>query len=170
MKNDNITKWADELDATDAAQTKNKLCLVEPDGTKKFCCLGFGSTLVPDLPVQWPMPTEHMDNPALFGEVGAQDVAPREFMEWLGYTIPASRGDGGDPWQWDVFPDWPADIRHPHPDEHERHPSEPEREGILFTESTSLANLNDEGFTFKQIADIIRHFGLRDSINNTASI
>lgn len=176
MRNDNITKWADELATTTEKQATGALVLVNRSKTKAYCCLGFGSCVtMGDVKIEEPddaafdfASTDHfVDDEAAetikVGEAEVVDLAPREFIEWLGYVLPESETGVS----FDVYPDWPTNLLL----RSNQDKADAERGGDDLHDGTggpltseSLATLNDNGFTFTQIADIIRHFGLSDNI------
>lgn len=176
MWNDNIKKWVDDLLTTTDAQVDGKLCEVEyrgdpVDGDPKrhvgYCCLGKGSTLVPKIEQFWPDDDYPDGGTVYFGARRAGQLAPREFMEWLGYNVSAdvlaSRTS-----EWDVFIDFPVDMRIR--SGYDRNKSDVggdrmnDMYGEFIRENMSCANLNDADFTFKQIGMLIKHFGLYDDL------
>lgn len=179
MFNENIIKWATTLKETDAQQGAGALCLVGSTGERAYCCLGLGSTLVPNMPIREPIFVEHLgvetmihtEHPHLkvcFGNEGVDALAPIEFMEWLGYDM---SGEGEPQWrthaEFDVYIDFPEALR-------ERNVEDLSEEGMGYdreydSEGNSLAgnscaSLNDDGFTFTQIGDLILFFGLSDRV------
>lgn len=178
MKNENITKWAHDLATTDVKQGTGALVLINPEGTKAYCCLGFGACItmtgvkvtLPDAEARYQAVDGHSvdDQPAAVVDVGEgeiTDLAPREFVEWLGYSPAALAGSS-----WDIFPDWPTNLRvRSGIDQIERESGgnrNADGTGLPLVHKT-LASLNDDGFTFAQIADVINHFGLCDEIQGS---
>lgn len=166
MRNANITKWADELSTTNEQQVTGALCQVGIRGDAAYCCLGFGSTLVPNLYITMPSAMKIADSDdnhakALFGATEADGLAPPEFMEWLGYVM------DDDPGQRDVYFDFPDNLRVRSAEDrdaaNEGGDVGYDEEGAWLPNLTA-ADANDSGFTFAQIADIIHHFGLADDI------
>lgn len=170
MKNDNITKWADDLRTTTERQTDGALAKKIDIGADAevigYCCIGFGCTFsAPDIRIEWPDDADDTDDAlkGVFGGHRVDDLAPIEFMEWLGYDTHHWSMDQGA--AFDIHPDWPTRLRVR--SEYDK------RDSMLGGDATadhlgkhlvsvSLAGLNDDGVTFAQIADIIHHFGLSD--------
>lgn len=148
MKNANITAWVNDLATTDAEQAQGALCYTDPEGRKAYCCLGKGSTLVPGLQIFEPERGDSEYDTSVvkvkFGDAQEDDLAPREFMEWLGYEEGVKSECA-----FNVFVDFPDYLTSPN-DTKLRY--------------FGAADLNDAGFTFAQIADVIRYFGLHDKV------
>lgn len=138
MNTDNIKTWTERLRDPQLKQARATLCMLHPDDTRSYCCLGLGSTLVPDMPAKVAFDGSSL----LFGETQNENLAPREFIEWLGLKMPFSRSA-------DITIDMPRLPLHDTPDRYLYH--------------LSCASLNDCGFTFPQIADLIDHFGLKSA-------
>lgn len=150
MKNENITRWVNDLATTDAEQAQGALCYIDAEGRTAYCCLGKGSMLVPDMPTLFPDfgdPDYDVNaSKVRFGYDREDDLAPREFMKWLGYE------EGIDTeCSFNVFIDFPEDLRDP-------------KDTVLHY--FGAADLNDSGFTFAEIADVIRYFGLQDKVRS----
>lgn len=163
MKNDNIMKWADDLAATTEAQGTGAMCVIEDDGKKHYCCLGLGSAIsAPGIPVV----SFHDGFKFAFGAAQADGLAPIEFVEWLGYTVEPNEV-GAVTKQFDVYFDFPTGMRvrsmQDKNAECDGGTTESDHLGGFLSEHTA-ATLNDDDFTFEQIADVIRHFGLADSL------
>jgi hypothetical protein len=167
MFNFNILTWANELATTDKEQAPGALCLAFSDGRKSYCCLGLGSTLVPDMKISKPMfYTLDRAVPQVkvgFGKLKADVLAPIEFMSWLGYDMSEKSADT----DYDVYFDIPDSITERSSFDREAegdggNPDYDETCGLL--RKNSAASLNDDGLTFAQIADIIRYFGLSDEV------
>lgn len=181
MRNDNITAWANGLIATSDKQAEGHLCVVNREtGERQFCCLGWGSAyLVPGLEIHWPEGDDFTaydehglavgmrdEESVQFGAAAVNGCAPREFIEWLGYT-PEPYQQGA-PNEWDVYLDIPHDLRvrpqYDKPDDPMDHTS-PLFDDALEMLTLTCATLNDEGFTFAQIGDLIRYFGLHAELS-----
>lgn len=138
-KPQNWAKWLTELRTTDKPQTIGTLLddvLVEDSVVTGYCCLGLGSCLIPnfDLP----------------GQRGARmdfnDLAPPEFIKWLGLWGDADK---------DEEPDTGYDLVFDFEWEHLRYDYSPD------CSYPSASWANDAGFTFAQIADLLDYFGVR---------
>lgn len=150
MNHDNIKKWTESLRDPDLNQTQGALCVVKSDGTQSYCCLGLGSSLVPGMQVTHPdgyiaqYPTS--DYEVKFGEAQVRGLAPREFIEWLGLE----RANDGN-WmrrELDIYLDFPHHLS---------------ARGGARLRLYTCSHLNDAGFTFPQIADLIDYFGIAET-------
>lgn len=168
MRNTNITKWADDLSATNLRQVAGVLARADDVvAGYGYCCLGFGCQISAPGITATPTEVDRGISQLLFGRERADGLAPIEFIEWLGYDtdeIPSGLVSS----QYDVYFDFPTELRtRSHEDynrEHEGGDRDHDDHGSLMFNSVSASTLNDEGFSFAQIADIIRHFGLCDTV------
>jgi len=168
MRNQNITQWADDLATTKERQARASLCIEYVGEQKEYCCLGLGSTLVPKMQIKQVGTgdlTPDGRSKFAFGRTGATSLAPYEFMVWLGYDeddlIPFDAGE------YDVYFDIPYSIKERSIDAQNNaaFDDDPSLDGSgVPLVNNSAASLNDDGFTFKQIADVIRYFGLSDEV------
>lgn len=171
MRTDNMTTWANGLLTTTDKQADGTMCRQFASGRKEFCCLGWGSTLVPNMPIRWEDANLIGKDPDFhyeigFGEAGTAGLAPIEFMEWLGYDMSEVENRSG---AWDVFIDFPEGLR-VRPDYDTRgealdHESPYFTDAVLMRTNMTCASLNDSGFTFAQIGDLLLYFGITDEIN-----
>lgn len=150
--NENMKMWVNALRTTSTPQAKERLASYDEEGQVGYCCLGFGCKIagierrdldfLPDWVAESREPVA-----ALFGAGEAETLAPVEFMKWLGLV-----GDDVRESEWDLRVLWPESGW----------PTT--RLGRTFVDGGSgigtLAALNDSGFTFAQIADIIDYFGV----------
>jgi hypothetical protein len=162
MNEENFKAWLREMRTTDKAQTDGVLCRILDDGTKGYCCLGLGSLLVPGIHVEevengWMDDGEGGESEVYFGETAEKELAPIEFIDWLGITTAEESNNG-----YDVAYDWPADLTWQGvKSNQENRPLTPGGIGVNAGLCTA-ASLNDDGFTFEQIADIFEYFGIRE--------
>lgn len=147
----NLAIWIEEMRTTDAPQVGRALARLVHDKVG-FCCLGLGSCragVANNIQTELDWLAKDPERRHVNFGFGAENVgtlAPREFLEWLGIAPP--KDDRWQPRAFDVLIDW-ADCG-----------ALPTKNGTLATYSCS--RLNDEGFTFSQIADIVEFFGIRD--------
>lgn len=147
MNETNWNKWLNDLATTDALQCQETLAQEmflpndSDDGVNYdvslgmgYCCLGKGSVLMPG----WDVDRLGLIMQSEFGHFDA--LAPREFIEWLGLDIPEEASQ-----QTETGCDITLDCTWL--------PRGGDRKPV------TAAWLNDNGFTFKQIADLFRHFG-----------
>lgn len=175
MKNDNITTWCDALATTEERQVTGALAKVIDEGSDSgkvgFCCLGFGTcevmghhiTVSTGRLIDHHHPEDVDEDTTLYLD-GVTETAPFVFRQWLG-LIPEDADEyervltiDGRENRWaeqkDVFIDWPTgEDAYPHAHAVQGH-------GVPVLLHSSCADLNDEGFTFAQIADVVRYFGL----------
>lgn len=145
-----IREWTTTLRSGRFQQTDGVLAKVEEDATTYHCCLGVGCEIanvtkdVHEYEYEDDVEEGRMnaETHVYYGKDPTEDLAPQEFVEWLGLTMPP--GSPG--------VDLPIDIPIDHLGRRDR-------EGVMSV-SWSCAGLNDQGFTFTQIADIIDYFGL----------
>jgi hypothetical protein len=159
MNEDNFKAWVANLRTTTLAQGTNKLCEVDSKGGRHFCCLGIGSKQA-GVPHEMNHETRNLE----FGEYHSDTLAPYEFMVWLDLVplgvaeMVGQNGfdpdlDGG----FDVHLDMPMKIKHlKQQGKEDRQPTD-----RCLNEFTTAAGLNDNGFTFAQIADCLSFFGVR---------
>lgn len=173
MKSDNITKWAHDLRTTVERQATGALAMRLDVGEVKdsvgYCCIGFGCTVsAPGIAIRWPDESEDFIDDgdptrARFGTHAVDDLAPIEFMEWLGYDADHWNMDRES--AYDIHPDWPTNLRERSAQDvaakDDGGSNRYDHQGKHLV-SVSLAGLNDDGVTFAQIADVIHHFGLSD--------
>lgn len=152
MNEENFRAWLNEMWTTDKPQATGNLCALTNEGADYalgYCCLGLGSMLVPNIVTHNFVDEESGSiEKVAFGDEGCDELAPAEFIEWLGFTH-------GSAHQYDLRVDWDESLRVPN--------------GGFYEDSsdlTSAASLNDSGFNFKQIADIFNHFGVRNVIED----
>jgi hypothetical protein len=141
--NEHFERWLDVLSETDLPQATGTLRVIS-ESQASYCCLGIACTLAPN------------------GEAflsGTYTTLPAEVAEWMGLRDLA-RADGRQ-WDrikeqgnagWDIVLDGTIVI--PFDDMGD--------DGEQY--DMSAASLNDDGFTFAQIADLIRYFGIRELV------
>lgn len=167
MRNENITVWADDLATTTEQQCTGHLAMVDSDGHKAYCCLGFGSMKVPGLQIKFPEPADfayaEQERAGRFGVMELEGLAPVEFMTWLGYTVTSQSQR-----QFEVYFDIPPNWRIRSYEDVSTQSAGGNRDfdhtADLMMVEASAAVMNDDGHTFRQIADMIRYFGLSDDI------
>lgn len=156
-----MEQWFHEMETTDKGQTNGWLSYnmnVDGDYTsdQRYCCLGLGSLLVPGIEItDLGDGEDHRQN---FGVNKEDLLAPVEFIDWLGIDhreLDATRIPGEDPTAYDIVFDFPEGMHSP---ELKNSPSGSTY--VIYREGLTAAGLNDAGFTFKQIADIGRYFGI----------
>lgn len=155
MNERHIKAWTERLrhPEQNVRQGERRLCIMPEEGIYYMCCLGVGADMVPSVV------RESYGDPET-GETlsydGVSTLAPRSFIEWLGldFTADSSRDDEG----YDLYVDWPEGLDYSTRGEGSMDDYQPY---FIDTNTGSLAALNDSGFTFKQIADIIDYFGVR---------
>lgn len=135
---DNVKAWTERLRTTEHEQTRGALMRVEIDRTKT-CCLGEGTLMVPGVEVRQAVTGMSV---MLLNECSA--MAPIEFIDWLGLHQYTSTRLGN----YDIRLDIPTDLI--------------DRDAVPLKRLT-CSRLNDQGFTFPQIADLIDYFGLSET-------
>lgn len=148
VNEENLALWLEALRSGKYEQTDSRLAVKYPDGPIRYCCLGVGCEVAG---VERIDVTDDEGKPTgeyAFGKVQATDLAPLDFIEWLGLSPDATTGD--------VFIDWPDEYALL---------SRQEQDSILLTrDSMSCANMNDSfDMSFEQIADMLAYFGVRSS-------
>lgn len=133
----NFRKWIAELRTTDKTQCKGQLH-VEGDG---YCCLGIGYAMLPN----------HSPE-----ELRHRRLAPPAFLRWLGFEHVSGLDE-------DVQIDWLDNFE----TQGKRGIIEGSPEeldvGVPYSKDMGgAAELNDEGFTFAQIADVLNYFGVKE--------
>jgi len=159
----NFTTWVDSLLTTDLPQGTARLVTIndrtgEPEG---YCCLGEGCVIAGYRVDKFHLHDEDGEETDLYDEVGyilgADELAPREFLEWLG--IDESLLDGG---QGDVCVDYPPDLKGQGialVSDGGRIPERPEgQRPVPLTASAMNDTLH---LTFRQIGETLRYFGIR---------
>jgi hypothetical protein len=142
----------------------SKIVAIDNDGTHVYgyCCLGVGSKVagVPAILREFEedMDGEELveqDDPAMeFGAAYQSELAPVEFVRWLGFEV----AEDSESSSFDLVLDMPEEyLAYQGPRGTASNPTAYESSR---TESYTLSELNDEGFTFTQIADLIDYFGL----------
>lgn len=149
MKTPQMIQWAEFLQTTDLPQTKAHLKEVRlEDGlweTVGYCCLGIGCLIAG---IDEEIPNENdmdgLNEFAYFG--GQQDLAPGEFIQWLGLIGEDQAlylGDGSDLWiDGGGYTVRKGDLLE-----------------VQFTVPLTVLN-DDWRLTFAQIGDCIKYFGL----------
>lgn len=153
VRNEHIDEFVNLLRATDKEQGKGELCTIlavdeHGDPTEvAYCCLGLGSKHINLSENVLLNEDDEATFPGQIGFDGITGLAPVAFAQWLGI---AGEGDNSE-----VDPR--LDVR---------------GAGLLLLQRVkaahitaladlnSLATLNDNGFTFPQIGDMIAYFGL----------
>lgn len=130
---ENRAQWLAALRSGTYSQTKGYLRTDEG-----YCCLGVACDVAG-------IPSERLSTAAWnFGRYGMDQVLPEEGEEWLGVNT-------ANP-QLDI----PFDLI-------EQGPRFPDEDFVAGGVGTTLAELNDGGLTFAQIADMIDYFGFLPS-------
>jgi len=145
--NENFDRWVEVLATTDLPQVDSALARRIDDGVIGYCCLGVGCTLSPEL--------EEYANPGT-----VHTLPPLAFYEWIGLSIERGPDEDVEAYE-DRLRDHTADLVIDWPDGF-RCQGDPydERDGYV-DDSMTAATLNDGGFSFAQIADCLRYFGVR---------
>lgn len=175
MYNDNIAAWVEQMRTTHEKQGKSHLCVIEWDPRtqqeyKAYCCLGLGSKDLADVTVEVVRPDWLDDSaPDAYAEESyatfneQSDLAPIEFRVWLGVLDEADTSSANP--EVDVYLDIPeevAELRYQGPrPSNLRDITTPPFYQNLYRDLFTAANLNDNGFTFAQIADCVAYFGLK---------
>jgi hypothetical protein len=168
----NEKAWCANLMTTTEPQANGKLARlvdVAPQGQPHrlevgFCCLGIGSK---QAGVHW----ERFDNEDededgavfYFGTDAVDGLAPREFIEWLGFEVPLGKGTS----EFDLVLDWPEDWTlpsHQHIGTDETHRGCVTHDGDRYVHdrTTDCSGLNDNlGLTFAQIGQLVNYIGLK---------
>lgn len=161
-RTERIRAWCDVLWEGTYEQGKGHLAAstvtfhedADPTVTVGYCCLGVGCLVAGVRHEVETNPSERLveegDPLGNFGD-GYTDLAPPEFMDWLG--LPVGNSIGRETNGSDVYIDIPVGM-----------PKQGlEDAGSAFQQTQgqiTAAGLNDSGFTFPQIADLIWYFGL----------
>lgn len=146
MKSAQTQAWADHLRSTTKMQGHGYLALKHWD-TIRYCCMGFGCTLIPSLK----MVTS--EGGEIFSFDGHSKYPPKAFLRWLGFTtVPAHDFDTVShtlrvDWPWSEFPNGQGTVGG--------------GEYMYPLASFNFDYLNDtDKFTFAQIGDMIAYFGI----------
>ena len=149
MNIEHVRQWTRRLRSGDIDQTRGHL--VDPTGPRPaMCCLGVGAQEA-GIPFQVSDDGRHGFFPV--GDGGrTNSLPPTEFHLWLGLNVPVSE-------TYDVVVDWPEGmtVLCQEPDVPDGWYESP----IDGDEVATCSGLNDSGFTFSQIADLIDYFGVR---------
>ena len=159
MNQDHFDKWCALLTSGTIEQAQSTLVEDRGDGRMAMCCLGVGMKAMGVEPViseegdGFPVKNRH-------GDEEVQNSLPSwDFLVWLGImeqsqadSLREGNSNVGDiEIQWsdfDVFGEGQQDN--------------PEYlTGIDNTDFTTCAGMNDNGFTFRQIVDCMRYFGIK---------
>lgn len=147
----NFSLWVDELATTDKPQAEGKLCgyVKDASGNQKrdsngdliigYCCLGIGYDMMED---KDPAYAEYL-------EPNRASYPPPEFLKWLGLRYDYQSDD--------VVIDWPPDLI--------ARPGEFDDGDPMEQHLPGGADLNDNGFTFAQIADVLGYFGIKGMVD-----
>lgn len=132
MNVENMRILTAALRSGDYTQTTGRLGEITPEGVAN-CCLGVAARLAGCV-----KSVQRLSNGGAICYDNKKTVAPERAQRWMGTDV------GNPPVDWV--------LRHSHPQE----PDLP-----FWVDVSTLADLNDGGFTFDQIADIIDYFGVR---------
>jgi hypothetical protein len=172
---DHLRSWVTELREGDRLQVKGGLAKFtsDNDGTTKvgYCCLGVGCEVagVDKYQFQFEDPDENDEDADAYsyGTGGMTELAPPEFLTWLGFTVDDNHAGNGYDLRLDYVPDDLADVSVQGTEEQHakwtERVAEYERPYSDYADPLfplTLAGLNDSGFTFAQIADCIDYFGI----------
>jgi len=166
MKNKNILAFAENLQTTDKHQAAGSLArtvMADSHRTVGFCCLGLQSH---DLGFVVVNDDGEGGARRPDGSFGALSLAPKELAEWLGFHPGTDEPRTA---EYNFTIDWDDNLTMP-PDEG----GEEIKYRDARSEIDSLAAMNDllrcnvgawgkgHAFTFAQIGDVVRHFGLAE--------
>lgn len=134
----NMVRLIEALRSGEYTQVTGQLGKRLPDGTVGNCCLGVASRLA-GVRGRW----------AWWGAGivydGEPKVAPPRVQDWLGVSSCSN----------------PANPDIDYPEEYATYQEQVDDAVLIFDGIGSMAELNDAGFTFAQIADILDYFGVR---------
>ena len=164
MKNDNILAFAQNLQTTDKIQAGGTLVRKVPvrDDLEAvgFCCLGVQSVDLGFIHIHEGQGCLRLEN----GHQMPMALAPRALAEWLGFDVPEQDPEDS---QYNFEVDWDEDLSTPPyaSDDGTRYVyTEPDGgiDTLAALNDQMKPNMVDHEFTFAQIGDIVRHFGLKD--------
>lgn len=148
MNIEHVAEWVRVMRTTTKPQAQEALVkIIDGDGTLGYCCLGLGAVECLGFQPIWDDGLEVGDKLTV---AGVTDLAPREFVKWLGLypTTDDIRTE------FDIWINWPRGMI-----DREGHWFRPD-DGAHRQTGLTCASLNDAGFTFAQIADIVEFFGI----------
>jgi hypothetical protein len=147
VNEENLETWLREMETTDKPQVDGFLCRATDDDKDVlgYCCLGLGAELVPGINIITVGENEDgYCGSKFFGETAEDALAPVEFIDWLGID----RSDAEDKSSYDIALDFPDEMH--------------TIDGNEARYNLTAAGMNDAGFTFPQIAQMIRYFGIAE--------
>lgn len=170
-----VAEFVTLLRNTEAKQANGTLCAKTEEGYA-YCCLGLGSKYMGlthetvmgrAREMQFILPVEDDDDRTYSA------LPPSEFAEWLigpegvQQSLEDTYGEHAADvvlrdLAWDFAVDWPEGmviIQRDYPDDEDWY-----EVSVAHGDITSLATLNDAGFTFAQIADLVDYFGIRKGV------
>jgi hypothetical protein len=148
MNIENFNQWIARLRSGEVEQVQGRLGLGD-----RRCCLGVGSDLSGCEVV------EGSEGERLYGRARKDNLMPVETVEWFGLEVPPIENvwsEGYDPRGFDLFVDWPEDMRFRAGKDYPTAELTADDADVA-----SGATLNDSPFTFAQIADIFAYWGCR---------
>lgn len=157
MNQENFDKWCEVLTSGTIPQANGALVYVDEDGHLGMCCLGVGMKVMGEDPIieqsmerGYNIRTDEEGEPVVTNSLPSMD-----FMAWLG-LITQEQADNfvnEGVYYSDVeigFHDFDVFVDEDTTD----------TTSILTTDWTTCAALNDGGFTFSEIVDCMRYFGI----------
>jgi hypothetical protein len=169
--NDHFDEWVDSLATTTLPQGTGRLVTIGQETGKPigYCCMGQACTLVPHLSLSineedtsdWDSPT--LEGETVYDEVGYYDqwaeMAPPELLAHLGVEHDLEQSD--------IFVDLPDEYAMSQGELNNvaLHGGQPISTNEHLEPRLGCSVLNDRyNLTFSQIADVLRYFGIMDTI------
>lgn len=168
VNHDHFRMWVHQMRTTTLPQATGHLAAWVMGGPGAddqigYCCLGLGSLLVPDCEVVRAGDGDGEENNAgYFGRDGATDLAPIEFIQWL---VPGYDNENNGH-EFDLVPDWalspgvPANTQGVKDTNVNTGEVQAEGRNRFPLANITAAKMNDDGFSFAQIADVFAYFGI----------
>lgn len=137
-----VEAWIEELRSGRREQATGALCHIDENGKQSFCCLGVVTDMyAAQIGISKEISTAHhlnfSDPQVRYGEHGENAVLPVEMIDFLG--LPHNQRN----------PSFDLPLT-------SEQIEQAEVDGMPYI--ICLAELNDDGFTFEQIADVIQYF------------
>jgi hypothetical protein len=141
-----IKEWTAELRSGEREQTSGYLTKIDKDGNRSFCCLGVAEDMLCQRGLEtskiWTEENEEIPAQVAYGEQESTGVLTEEAAAFIGIeTLYSESNAASNP-----------TVRLPQVEDYH------DDQEQMLPEIVSLAELNDSGFTFSQIADVIDYF------------